>query len=100
METFDVLADLADRLVQFAAEPALGRPDLSAGQALAPGWVVFRQRARRPAPDAAEEAEGALDPLLSPLDGLFERHHEHLVDAQAVRPVFLRDLIGRDHVVP
>src|SRR5437588_446143 len=61
VETFDVLADFADRLVQFPAEPALSRPELGAGQALAPGWVVFRQRARRPAPDAAEEAEGALD---------------------------------------
>jgi hypothetical protein len=50
------------------------------------------------APDAGEEAGDALDALHLPWLHLFERAHEHFVEAQRVGTVFSNHVIGVHHV--
>jgi hypothetical protein len=50
------------------------------------------------APDAGEEAGNAFDALHLPGFHLFERPHEHLVEAQRVGSVFFDHIVRVDHV--
>ena len=95
-EFLDVLADLLDRLVHDAEQFLVGAGDVLDLRGNLPGAVLLFLEGH--APDAGEEAGNALDALHAPGFHLFERAHEHFVEAQRVGSVFVDDVVRVHHV--
>ena len=95
-ELFDVFADLLDGLVNDALELFVGaflrlRRILNLGR-------NFAFIGDCDTPDSREEAGHAFDALHLPGLHLFERAHEHFIEAQGVGAVVLHDVVGVDDV--
>ena len=95
-ELFNVLTDFFECLMHHAEQFLVGAGNLPDLRGNLIGSI--RLFLAGDTPDAGEKTGNALDPLHLPGFHLFERAHEHFIEAQCVGTVFFDDVVGVDHV--